>query len=254
MSVMSIRKKGKKMERVKFDFSGKTALVVGGTSGIGFETARQLSVGGAKVFIASKNKPEDLSFAQFIHCDVRKENQVENMINEMVKQEGKIDILVNSMAVNQCKPIEEISLSDWQDVMAVNITGIFLVCKTVLPYMKKMNMGKIVNVSSIAGRHRSPVSGVHYVASKSAIIGFSKQLAYEAAPFGINVNVHCPSQTMTPLLKDSMSEQEIEHLKETIPFKRLASVEEQAASILFLCSEASSYMSGAILDVNGGQI
>ena len=152
------------------------------------------------------------------------------------------------------KFIEEIDICDWHDVMTTNVTGVFLTCKIVLPYMKQNKSGKIVNVSSIAGRHRSPVSGVHYVASKAAIIGFTRQLAFEVAPFGINANTHCPSQTLTPMLRSSMSPEQIEQLEATIPLHRLASVEEQAGTILFLCSDASSYMSGAILDVNGGQI
>lgn len=242
------------MSKRSDEFKGKAALIVGGTSGIGYEVARQLSLQGARVFVAARNEPKDLSFATFIKCDVRIKGDVENLVNEVIKEEEKIDILVNAMATNQCKPIDEISLSDWEDVMATNITSIFLLCKTILPHMKKRKSGKIVNISSIAGRHRSPVAGVHYVASKAAIIGFSKQLAYEAAPYGININVSCPSQTMTPDLKKGMSDAQIKQLEETIPIKRIATVEEQAWPIVFLCSEESSYMSGAVLDVNGGQI
>lgn len=238
----------------KFDFSGKTAVVIGGTSGIGLEVAHQLNFCGAQTFVASRNEPRALSSAKFIKCDVREESQVQYLVDEVIRQAGTIDILINSMAINQCRPIEEIDLSDWQDVITTNITGIFLTCKIVLPYMKQRQSGKIVNVSSIAGRHRSPVSGVHYVASKAAIIGFTRQLAFEVAPFGINANTHCPSQTLTPMLRSSMSPEQIEQLEATIPLHRLASVEEQAGTILFLCSDASSYMSGAILDVNGGQI
>ncbi len=235
-------------------FKGKVALIVGGTIGIGYEVARQFSLHGARVIVSARNEPKDLSFATFIACDVRNEGEVENLVETIIKEEGKIDILVNAQAAVQCKPIEEISLPDWENVMATNITSIFLLCKRILPHMKKRKFGKIVNISSIAGRHRSPVAGVHYVASKTAIIGFSKQLAYEAAPYGININVSCPSQTKTPTLKKGMSEKQIKRVEESIPMKRLATVDEQAKPIVFLCSEESSYMSGAVLDVNGGQI
>ncbi|OGX23505.1 MAG: hypothetical protein A2Y03_04995 [Omnitrophica WOR_2 bacterium GWF2_38_59] len=239
---------------MNIDFSGKVALIVGGTSGIGLDLAKQLSSSGAKTFVASRNDHGSLDSIGFIKCDVRDEKQVKGLVGEIISKETHIDILVNSMAINQCKPIEEISLDDWKDVVDTNITGIFLLCKEVIPHMKKRKYGKIVNISSIAGRHRSPVSGVHYVATKAAIIGFTRQLAFEAAPFGINVNVHCPSQTLTPMLKSSMNKEQIEALEAIIPLKRLATVEEQAYAVLFLCSDMSSYMSGAVLDVNGGQI
>lgn len=242
------------MSKTSSQFKGKVALIVGGTIGIGYEVARQFSLQGARVFVAARNEPKDLTFATFITCDVRNEADVEKLVDTVIKKEGKIDILVNAQAAVQCKPIEKISLQDWENVMATNITSIFLLCKKILPHMKKKKFGKIVNISSIAGRHRSPVAGVHYVASKTAIIGFSKQLAYEAAPYGINVNISCPSQTKTPTLKEGMSDEQIKRLEESIPMKRLATVEEQAKPIVFLCSEESSYMSGAVLDVNGGQL
>lgn len=251
---MATQEGGKNLSKRSDEFIGKTALIVGGTIGIGLEVARQLSLYGARVFVAARNEPTDLSFATFIPCDVRTEAGVENLVNAVFKEEGKIDILVNAQAAVQCRTIEKISLSDWENVMATNITSIFLLCKKILPHMKKRRFGKIVNVSSIAGRHRSPVAGVHYVASKAAIIGFSKQLAYEAAPYGINVNISCPSQTNTTTLIKGMSEEQIKRVEESIPMKRIATVEEQAKPIVFLCSEESSYMSGAVVDVNGGQI
>ena len=113
---------------------------------------------------------------------------------------------------------------------------------------------KIVNVSSIAGRHRSLVSGVHYVSSKAGIIGLTRQLAYELGSRNININVVCPSQTMTDMLKKSMSEKELKNLSEKIPLKRIASVKEQVYPVMFLCSEETSYITGAVLDINGGQI
>ena len=238
----------------KFDFSGKTAVVIGGTSGIGLEVAHQLNFCGAQTFVASRNEPRALSSAKFIKCDVREESQVQYLVDEVIRQAGTIDILINSMAINQCRPIEEIDLSDWQDVITTNITGIFLTCKIVLPYMKQRQSGKIVNVSSIAGRHRSPVSGVHYVASKAAIIGFTRQLAFEVAKYNINVNAICPSQTMTEMLQESMSQEELKNLVSNIPLNRIATVEDQVGMILFLCSDAASYITGTYIDVNGGQI
>jgi NAD(P)-dependent dehydrogenase (short-subunit alcohol dehydrogenase family) len=120
--------------------------------------------------------------------------------------------------------------------------------------MKKKMKGKIINVSSIAGRSKSIVSGVHYTSSKYGIIGLTKQSAQELGPFNINVNCVCPSQTMTNMLEKSMSKEQLENLKEKIPIKRISSVKEQAYPILFLCTEESKYIHGAAIDVNGGQL
>ena len=114
--------------------------------------------------------------------------------------------------------------------------------------------GKIVNVSSIAGRHRSPVSGVHYVSSKAGIIGLTKQLAFEVARRNININCVCPSQTLTDMLKSSMDKKTLKEFAQTIPLNRLATVNEQVNPILFLCSKEASYITGAVIDINGGQI
>ena len=113
---------------------------------------------------------------------------------------------------------------------------------------------KIVNVSSIAGRSKSIVSGVHYTSSKAGIIGMTRQLAQELGPIGININCVCPSQTLTPMLKKSMSQDQLDALEKKIPLRRLATVENIVEPILFLCSEKSSYIHGACIDINGGQL
>ena len=116
------------------------------------------------------------------------------------------------------------------------------------------NQGRIVNVSSIAGRHRSYVSGVHYTSSKAGIIGLTKQVAFEVAKRGITVNAVCPSQTKTDMLEQSMTKEEIRKLGETIPLNRVAEVSEVVEPILFLCSDGASYITGTTLDINGGQL
>ena len=120
--------------------------------------------------------------------------------------------------------------------------------------MKKNNYGKIVNVASIAGRHRSIVSGIHYVTSKAALIGYTRQLAYEVGECNINVNVVCPSQTKTEMYYSTMTKDKEKQLLKTIPIQRIGTVSEQIAPIMFLCSDDSSYMTGSVVDVNGGQI
>ena len=120
--------------------------------------------------------------------------------------------------------------------------------------MRMQKSGSIVNVSSIAGRHRSIVSGVHYVSSKSGLIGLTKQLAFENSDYNIRVNVVCPSQTLTEMLKKTMNQKEVRQLSKNIPLKRIANVQEQVWPIMFISSDAASYITGSVIDVNGGII
>ena len=165
---------------------------------------------------------------------------------------SNIDFLINVAGINFCKKIEDIEFDEWDAVLNTNLRSFYYLIKKSIPLMKAGS--KIVNVSSIAGRNKSIVSGVHYTSSKAGIIGLTRQLAYELGPRGINVNCTCPSQTLTPMLKQSMNEQELNDLTTTIPLGRLATVSDQVGPIVFLCSELSNYMTGSILDINGGQL
>ena len=159
-----------------------------------------------------------------------------------------------TLDVEASDTIENISVAEWDRVMDVNLKSFFVICRESIRLMKKQNYGRIVNVSSIAGRNKSIVSGVHYTSSKHGIIGLTKQLANEVSQYGILVNCVCPSQTMTEMLAESMSDKAIAELESKIPVRRIATTIEQAMPILFLCSSAASYISGAAIDVNGGQL
>jgi 3-oxoacyl-[acyl-carrier protein] reductase len=138
--------------------------------------------------------------------------------------------------------------------MDINLRSFFVICKESVRLMKKQNYGRIVNVSSIAGRNKSIVSGVHYTSSKYGVIGLTKQLANEVSQYNILVNCVCPSQTMTEMLSESMTNEEISALESKIPVRRIATTTEQALPVLFLCSNAASYIAGATIDINGGQL
>ena len=238
----------KKMN-VKFDFNGKTALVVGGSRGIGRQIVQDLLHSGAEVFYISRKESAECQ-AVHLKCDLLDTPQ----IYEAFSCIPKLDFLMNVAAINFCKKIEEIEVDEWDKVLSANLRSFYLTCKLALEKMKPNKSGKIINVSSIAGRNKSVVSGVHYTASKAGIIGLTRQLAQEASPYGINVNVVCPSQTMTDMLKQSMSTEDLKKLSAGIPLRRLATPTEQSLPVLFLCSEASSYITGCALDVNGGQL
>tara|TARA_B110000008_G_scaffold279997_1_gene330487 strand:- start:905 stop:1636 length:732 start_codon:yes stop_codon:yes gene_type:complete len=233
---------------------GKVALIFGGSSGIGSEVVKLFKAKGAKVIVSSRTKGNTSDKDIFLPCDVTKKEEVDDTISFIISKFGKIDILVNAMGIAGIDKIDDLDLGEWNRIITTNLTGVFLTCKAVLPSMKSNGYGKIVNVSSVAGRFRNLTAGTHYVASKAGVIGFSRQLAHEVIGYGINVNVVCPSMTLTSMLSNNVSQEDIKSLGEKIPIKRLATPLEQAYPILFLCTDASSYMSGSVVDVNGGQL
>jgi len=215
----------------------KTVIVVGGSKGIGKGVVNSFTKKGYNVYSISRN-----------NCDITNTQDIDRYFASI----PNVDILVNNAAINFCKKIEEIDFNEWNDVISTNLSSYYYIIKTVLPKMCKG--GKIVNVSSIAGRSKSLVSGVHYTSSKAGLIGLTRQLAQELGPKGININCVCPSQTLTPMLKRSMNENQLKELSSNIPLRRIATIDEIVNPILFLCSEGASYIHGACLDINGGQL
>ena len=235
---------------VDFNFRGKTVVVSGGSRGIGAQICRDFQHAGASVIYLSRNSSSSLDGVQHISCDLRQEDQVAIAFDSI----KSIDFLINVAAINYCKRIDNISVDEWDDVIAVNLRSYYLTSKFAIEKMKLAGTGKIVNISSIAGRNKSIVSGIHYTASKAAIIGLTRQLSHEVIEYGIQVNAVCPSQTMTDMLTESMTSEELRSLCERIPIGRLANVKEQSMPVLFLCSDAASYITGCVLDINGGQL
>ena len=193
-------------------FKDKVAIITGGSSGIGRTVAESFLAEGASVVICSRTKKilkaarqlEDKykkkQIVPFLG-DVSQEKQAKSLVKEAISRFGKIDILVNSAGISEPGKVEKIDLARWNYIIRNNLTNCFLCCKHVLPYMKEKKYGKIINISSIAGRFRSNFAGAHYTSAKAAIIAFTRQLAYEVAGCNINVNVLCPSQTETEMLK-----------------------------------------------------
>ena len=237
-----------KMSSISFDYTGKVAVVFGGSRGIGKEVCKQFQKSGATVYCVARNN-SDLFGVNFLKCDISNEEEINFLLDKL----NKIDYIINVAGTNLCKQIDHIDSAEWDRLMNVNLKSFFLICKKAIPLMKANGGGRIVNVSSIAGRHKSIVSGTHYTASKYGIIGLTKQLAHEVAKDNILVNCVCPSQTMTEMLRESMTKEEIKDLELKIPIRKIATTTQQALPILFLCSDAASYMSGAAIDVNGGQ-
>jgi len=227
------------------------AIVTGSSKGIGKSIRDKLTDNGHTVIGVYRGK----SVCEFDkQCDIRNEEEIINLVSEVVNEHGKIDVLINNAGITTSSDISKTQSKDWNNVIATNLTGPFLLCKYILPYMKNENYGKIVNVSSIAARSFSKTSSVEYTASKYGLIGLTRQLAFQYGKYGININCICPSQTNTEMLANNVSIESIHDLEETIPLRKIAMPEQIADVVNFLCSSESSYIHGSVLDINGGQI
>lgn len=242
----------------------RVALVTGGGRGIGRAIARRLTEAGASLVIgdidsALANKaveelPGDSRRAVAVRLDVTDQESVEQAVRKVLDEFGKIDILINNAGIMFRTRILDISFDEWNRTLLVNLTGPFVLCKAVIPLMRKKNYGRIVNISSSAGRSVSTLGGAHYTASKAGLLGFTRAVAKEVASFGITVNAVCPGLIDTQMARDTTTQGEIEMFINTFPIKRLGLPEEIGDLVVFLCSEKASYITGASIDINGGDL
>ena len=176
------------------------------------------------------------------------------MVRIALEEFGKVDILVNNAGIMFRTRILDISLDEWNNTLLVNLTGPFLLTKAVLPLMKQNGYGRIVNISSSAGRSVSTLGGAHYTASKTALLGFTRAVAKEVASFGITVNAVCPGLMDTQMVRDTTTKEELENFVNSFPIQRIGLPEEVGDLVVFLCSERASYITGASIDINGGDL
>lgn len=252
------------MKRTTGDLEGKVAIVTGAGRGIGKGIAFQLAAAGAEVAAAdidssSVNKTaEELSekYNGSISCivDVTDENSVMSMVELTQKTFGKIDILVNNAGIMFRTRFSDISFGEWERTINVNLTGPFLCTKAVLPVMKEKHSGRIINISSSAGRSVSTLGGAHYTASKAGLLGLTRAVAKEVAPFGITVNAICPGLIDTEMARDTTSKDELEAFINSFPIQRLGEPSEVGDLVVFLCSDKSDYITGVSVDINGGDL
>jgi 3-oxoacyl-[acyl-carrier protein] reductase len=244
----------------------RVALVTGASRGIGAATAEVLARRGARVAVSARTVPDLEEVADGIRraggqalvvpCDVLEQAQVEAMIGAVVKEWGRLDILVNNAGLGtQTMPVETIPPEAWDQTVALNLKSAFLCIRAAAPIMKSQGSGRIVNVSSFAGRNFSRISGPHYSAAKAGIIGLTKHMAVELGPFGIAVNSVAPSVVLTARVKakwEARTEEDRQRILAGIPLRRLAQPEEVATVIAFLASDDASYVNGVCIDINGG--
>ena len=240
-------------------FDGQTAIVTGAARGIGAAIAARLAREGARVLIADINQEAAQATANEIgeravaQClDVTDPASWEKTVDVARDQGGQMAILVNNAGIaGRSAPIWELAVEEWQDLIAIDLTGVFLGCRAVLPGMRESGYGRIVNIASIAGKEGNP-NAVPYSAAKSGVIGLTKAVAKEVATAGVLVNAVAPAVIETPILSQ-VSEEHIRYMTSRIPMGRVGQPEEVAALVAFLASRELSFSTGAVYDISGGR-
>jgi 3-oxoacyl-[acyl-carrier protein] reductase len=244
-------------------FAGKVALITGAARGIGEAIALTLAREGAAVVVTDIDSEgiqrvtqeiEKLGHqAKAIQADVSQRAEVKRLVSEAVAAFGKVDILVNNAGIIRRGAFVEHDPQDWEKVLGVNLGGTFNCSQEVAPLMIKHGSGKIINISSIAGKVGDLASAPSYGTSKGAINTFTMSLARELAPYGINVNAVAPHAIETDMSRE-WPEEKRRQIIESIPLKRLGTPEEVAEAVAFLASDGANFITGEILDVNGGYL
>jgi NAD(P)-dependent dehydrogenase (short-subunit alcohol dehydrogenase family) len=248
------------------ELKDKTAIVTGAGRGIGEGIALALAREGANIVALARRLEGITDVAKRIEsqggkalplsADVSKKADMEAMVEATLKKFGTIDILVNNAGI-EAPPSQVVDLSEeqWDRVLSINLKGVFLCCRAVIPTMIKNNKGKIVNISSLAGKRMSFFGSADYTASKYGLVGFGHHLAWELAEYKINVNTICPGAVLTPLAEES-STPELRNMltRRLIPLGRFGTPEDIAEAVVFLASERSNWITGQALDVDGGTL
>src|SRR3984957_17667075 len=251
-------------------FHDKVALITAAANGIGRATSDIIAREGG-IVVAIDNHQERLDTAVDAltkaggraHgrlCDALDPSQVDAVVSGVVKEFGRIDILVNAVGGSTIIPrpnakVDELTFADWQKLIDFNLSGTFLFTHAVVPVMKKQRRGKIVNLASIAGRGLSASSSSAYAAAKGGIIAFTRKLAFELGPYNVNINAIAPSKTLTERIRPRWNQQSPDDQQaeiERTPLRRIAEAPDQARVICFLASDDADFVTGVTIDVTGG--
>lgn len=246
---------------------GKSVIVTGAGQGMGKSIAAAFAAQGFGVLLsdirieaaqaaAGDIRKETPSGGKVVAAggDVRKAGDVAAMVDLCARELGSVDILVNNAGILFPTAVENISEDEWDTMMDINVKGVFLCTKAVLPLMKENKYGRIINMSSSAGRSTSTLGGAHYTASKAAVLGFTRHCAREFAGYNITVNAVCPGLIDTEMVRQNVTPERLQRYIDIFPIHRLGTPEEVASLVLFLASDEAAYITGASLDINGGDL
>jgi len=241
---------------VDLGLAGKTAVVTGAASGIGRACARVLAAEGATVVLVDLNvelladAAEELA-GHAVVADVTKPEDAKRVVEEAVTRSGRLDVLVTSAGVFHATPFDEIEVSEWDRIQAVNLRGLFLVAQAALRVMIRQGGGRIVTIGSLAGQSGGLAAGASYAASKAGVAALTKSIARYAGPYGITANCVNPGIIETPMTA-SWPKDVLERTVSQTPLGRMGKPEEVAAIVAVLASDAAGFVHGAHVDVNGG--
>lgn len=245
-----------------YKISHQHAIVTGAARGIGFAIAQHLAAEGVKVTICdinfsaaeeAANRLQSLGYqATAFAADVASEDQIADLVSHAEAFFGPVDILVNNAGIISKGPLIEVTLAQWQQLMATDVTSVFLLTKALLAGMMARKRGRIINIASIAGQQGGGLLGnTCYAAAKGAVIAFTKGIAQEAGAAGVTCNVICPGYTATPLTAN-MTDAQQQHVLSGIPLSRPGTPDDIASAVAFLASEEAAYISGVTLNIDGG--
>ena len=243
-------------------FDGKIIVVTGAARGMGKATAAAFAREGGRVVVNDLRQADAETAAAELRAaggdaialaaDVSRHDDAQRLVRETVERFGTVHVLVNNAGILSRTPFDEIPENEWDAVMAVNVKGVFLCAQAVFPVMKANRYGKIVNVASSAGRSVSTFGGAAYTTSKAAVLGLTRHIAREGAPYGINCNSTSPGSMDTEMVRENASVETIQKEADGIPLRRLGTADDEANLVLFLASDEASYITGATVDINGG--
>lgn len=243
------------------DFTGRVVMITGASRGLGRATAERFLARGAQVAVNVRTQDRAAALAQELggNCfpvggDIRDSQVVREAVAEIGKRFGSLDVLVNNAAIVSPTRFEQLTEEEWRATLETNLTAAFCCIQSVVPLMKSQGYGRIINVSSLAGRSVSTLGGAHYTASKAGMLGLTRAAAKELGVYGITVNAVCPGLFDTELTRANATQERLDALGQSFPVARLGRPEEVADLICFLASESAGYITGASLDINGGSL
>jgi len=247
------------------ELNGRVVAITGAASGIGAVAAREFAAQGARVALVdiARDDAEALAAelvaaggaARHVHCDISDEASVQAAIAEVTRAFGGLDVLVNCAGgYTKMLNIEQMPVEEFDKVIALNLRGTFLMCKAAIPALKVSKAGRIINIASISGRTVHATSSPAYGAAKAGVIQLTRFLAWELGPYNITANSIAPITTLTPRVAALRTPEQVEQMAASIPLRRLAEPIDHVNAMLWLASDAASYINGVSLDVNGGRV